>query len=223
MTLLEETSEEILRILEELIGPCVFLFFKDFFAVNSDLAHPRQGTLLSHADEAMPHILVEGTGLHRSVKLYGWAQIMQNVLGIRFQESFEEPVEALLGAEQIALKGKIEDGPGKRLLLEALGRRTVTCTVHGPGAAFSAEILEGEPVSFTFRPAAVSVDFYAEGPKDLQAILNKLRSVRGEIAKRKSLSILKGDYAPYRTWAGIDPETGKVKTAQVNNFNDLFD
>jgi hypothetical protein len=148
---------------------------------------------------------------------------MQNVMGIRFQESFEEPVEALLGAEQIALKGKIENGPGKRLLFEALGRRTVTCRAHFPGAAFSAEILEGEPVSFTFHPEAVSVDFYAEGPEDLQAILNKLRSVRGEIAKRQSLSILNGDYAPYRTWAGIDPETGKVKTAQVNNFNDLFD
>jgi hypothetical protein len=49
------------------------------------------------------------------------------------------------------------------------------------------------------------------------------RSIRGEIAKRKSLSILNGDYAPYRAWAGIDPEAGKVKTAQVNNFSELFD
>lgn len=223
MTLLEEVGEETLRILEELIDPCVFLFFEDFFAVNSDLDHPREGTLLSHADEAMPYVFIEGTGLHRTVKLHSWAQIMQNVLGIRFQESFEAPVEALLGAEQVVFKGKIEDGPGKRLLFEALGRRTVTCTVHGPVAAFSADILEGEPVSFTFRPEAVSVDFYAEGPEDLQAILNKLRSVRGEIAKRQSLSILNGDYAPYRAWAGIDPETGKVKTAQLNNFNELFD
>jgi hypothetical protein len=50
-----------------------------------------------------------------------------------------------------------------------------------------------------------------------------LRQDGGEIAKRQSLSFLNGDYAPYRTWAGIDPETGKVKTAQVNNFDDLFD
>ena len=223
MTVLEEINKEVLHILEEMIDPCVFLFFKDFFAVIGDLDHPLQGILLSHADEAMPHIFVEGTGQHRSVQLYGWSQIMQNVLGLRFQEIFEVPVGTLQDAEQIALKGKIEDGPGKRLLFEALGHRSVTCVVHGPGAAFSDEILEGEPVSFTFIPETVSVDFFAESPEDLQNLLSKLSSVRGEVAKRQGLSMLKGDYAPFSAWAGIDPETGDAKNAATDKFNELFD
>jgi hypothetical protein len=223
MTLLEDINEEALRILREAIEPCVFLFFEDFFAINSDLDHPLSGVLLSSYDEAMPHIFVEGTGLHRTVKLCNWSQIMQNVLGIRFQEIFEVPVGALKSAKQIAVRGKIEDGPGKRLLFEALGRRTVTCVVHGLGAAVRAEILEGNPVSLTFSPKAVGVDFFSENPHDLQDILSKLSSVRGEIAKRQSLSMLKGDYAPYTAWAGIDPTTGKIINSATDKFNELFD
>lgn len=223
MTVLEEINKEVLHILDEIIAPCVFLFFEDFFAVNSDLDHPHQDILFGCYNDAMPHFFVEGTGLHRTVKLRSWAQIMQNVLGIRFQESFEAPVGALQNAVQTALKGKIEDGPGKRLLFEALGHRSVTCIAHGPGKAFSAEMLKGEPVSFIFIPKTVSVDFFAENSDDLQDLLSKLHSVRGEIAKRQSLSILKGDYAPYRAWAGIDPATGEIMNSATNKFNELFD
>lgn len=223
MTVLEEVNEEALRILREAIEPCVFLFFEDFFAVNRDFNHPLQGILLGHADEATPHISIEGTELHRTIKLHGWSQIMQNVLGVRFQETFELPVGKLRGAEQLTVKGKIENGPGKRLLFEAFGSRTVNCSAQFPRDVFGSEIWAGEPVSFTFRPDAVSVNFYAEGPEELQAILSKLRSVRGEIAKRQDLSILKGDYAPFRAWAGIDPVTGETMNSATDKFNELFD
>lgn len=148
---------------------------------------------------------------------------MQNVVGLRLQEIFDVPVGALQSAKNIALRGKIEDGPGKRLLFEVLGRRTVTCVVHCPDEAFSDEILDGEPVSLTFRPETVSVDFFAGNPEDLQNLLIKLSSIRGEIAKRKELSMLAGDYAPFRVWAGIDPETGEAKNAITDKFNELFD
>ncbi len=46
---------------------------------------------------------------------------------------------------------------------------------------------------------------------------------RGELAKRKELSVLKGDYAPFRVWGGIDPETGEAKNAATDKFNELFD
>jgi hypothetical protein len=60
-------------------------------------------------------------------------------------------------------------------------------------------------------------------PEELEEILNRLRSVRREIAKHEDLSSLKGDYSPFKAWVGIGPETGKVKTAQANKFNKLFD
>ena len=148
---------------------------------------------------------------------------MQNVLGLRFQEIFEVPVGTLQDAEQIALKGKIEDGPGKRLLFEALGSRTVTCRAHFPREAFESDIWAGEQVSFTFIPETVSVDFFAESSEYLQNLLSKLSLVRGEVAKRQGLSMLKGDYAPFSAWAGIDPETGDAKNAATDKFNELFD
>ena len=223
MSVLKELNEEALRILEQLINPCVFLFFQDFFAIESDPDHPRKGAFLSHVDDATPHICIEGVGLNRTVKLDAWSQIMQNVLGVRFLDNFETLVVALLSAEQITFKGKIEDGPGKRLLFEALGSRTIACAAHFPREAFVSDILAGEVVSFPFQPEMVGVDFFRESLEELHEILNKLRSVRGEIVKRENLSSLKGDYSPFKAWAGIDPETGKVKTAQANNFNELFD
>ena len=223
MSILEEINEEALHILNASIAPCVFLFFSDFFAVSGDLNHPRGSALDRHSDEAMPCISIEGTGQLRSVNLHNWSQVIQNVLGIRFQETSEVPVEALGSAEQLTLKGRIEGGPGKRLLFEALGSRTVTCRAEFPSEVFGPDIRVGEPISFTFDLQRIDVDFYSESKEDLQALLGNLRSLRNEVSKRQNLSLLKGDFAPFMAWAGIDPVTGMVKYPATDKFNELFE
>ena len=49
----------------------------------------------------------------------------------------------------------------------------------------------------------VSVASFPESLEELQEILNKLSSFRRELAKRENLSSLKGDYFPFKAWAGI--------------------
>ena len=100
--------------------------------------------------------------------------------------------------------GKIEGGPGKRLLFEVLGNHTFTCSAEFPYEIFEPEISDGEMTSFTFRPEGMSIEVSSEGA---QQVLDELRKVRSEIANHMTLSQLKGDFAPFRKWAGQNPET----------------
>lgn len=220
---LDDINQETLIILKEAIDPCVFIFFENILTVRNDPNHPKKNNMIDYSDKATPHIVLEGSGPMRTVQLRGWSQVMQNILGLRFTDSFEMAVMDIGNTNQISFRGKVEGGPGKRLLFQALGSRTVTCRASFPENMLGSDALEYDETSITFNPKVINIDFYAGSSANPETILTSLRSARLEIAKRLNLSMIKGDYAPYRAWAGIDTVTGEIKHAATDKFNELFD
>lgn len=220
---LEDIDQETLNILKETIDPCVFIFFEDILTVINDPNHPKQNMMMDYSDEATPHIVVKGSGPMRTVQLHGWSQVMQNILGLSFTDTYEMAVRDIGNTNQILFRGKVEGGPGKRLLFQALGSRTLTCRASFPENMLGSDVSEYDETSITFDPEVINIDFYAGSSAYPETILTSLRSARLDIAKRLDLSMIKGDYTPFRAWAGKDTVTGEIKYAATDKFNELFD
>lgn len=200
MTTGDKINQLTLEILQQMIEPAVFLYLDKCLANEGDPGRPSDSILGDYYDEGMPHVLIEGVGSMRSVKLHAWREHFENMMSVTFTDNFVIPLEGMSKLEHLDFQGTIQDGPGKRILYEALGSRVFICSTGFPYDVFEPEILSGEGTSFTFYPQNIEIDFQSETPEELQNLLAKLEAAKVEVDKYLTLSTLKEDYTPFRSW-----------------------
>lgn len=201
MTQEEKINQLVLEILQQLIEPAVFLYLDKCLANDGDPDGPSEGVLSDYYDEGMPHVVIEGVGSTRSARLHAWHAHFEKMMSVTFTDNFVIPLEGMSTLEHLDFQGTIQDGPGKRILYEALGSRVFICSTGFPYDVFEPEILSGEGTSFTFYPQNIEIDFKSETPEELQHIFAKLEAAKAEVEKYMTFSTLKEDYSPFRSWA----------------------
>lgn len=200
MTQEEKINQLTLEIMKGLIYPSVVLQLDKCLANDGDPDRPSDDVLDHYFDEGMPYHTTQRAGSTLAIKLNAWGPNHQKMTGVTFADNFEVPMKDASNLENLDLQGTIENGPGRRILFEALGNRTFTCSAAFPYDVFEPEILSNEGASFTFDPQHLRINFQSETVEELQNILAKLEAAKVEVDKYMMLSTLKEDYTPFRSW-----------------------
>lgn len=201
MALEEKINQLVLEILQQLNEPAIYLYLDKCLANDGDPDGPSEGVLEHYYDEGTPYVVTKGAGSKLSIKLNAWGPNYQKMTGVTFADNFDVPLEGIADLQYLEFFGKIEDGLGKRILFEALGDRTFTCRAEFPYDVFEPEILSDEGAAFTFTRRHIEIDFQSDTDEELQNIFAKLKAAKAEVEKYMTLSTLKEDYSPFRSWA----------------------